>query len=173
MTEPFLLAYIGTTTLAIISVVMAAAGTAAGAYSAVSAGKQAEDSAKYNAKVTRNNALSAQQQAQQQAGRIRKRNELIFGKQRANYLKSGGDLSGSAEAVILDSYVEGALDVEAAKFAGNSADVAMQAKAKLSLAEGSAAKQAGYVSAGGQVLSGAAKSSAGYANFRDKQDLDF
>lgn len=160
-------------TLAVAGIVLAAAGAGVGAYSAIEQGKQAEAAGKYNAKVQRNNAVTARNQANFEADRIRKRNRLVAGKQRANYLKSGIDLSGSAEDVILDSAIEGELDVAAAQYAGASAAQSQVARARLSEYEGRAAGRAGYVRAGGAILSGASSAVGSYTSYKQHSDPDF
>ena len=165
--------HITATTLAITGIVLAAAGAAAGAVSSVQAGKREEAAGKYNAAVGRNNALNAQRAAQFEASRIEKRNRLILGKQRAAYLKSGVDLSGSAEDVILDSMTEGELDILAAKYEGLTASQSFESRARLAEFEGSQARQAGNVAAVGSILSGASRATNTYSSYRRGQDPEF
>lgn len=160
-------------TLAIAAIATAVISAGVGAYSAIQAGKQAEAVGKYNAKIQKNNAISARNNANYEADRIRKRNRLIAGKQRAAYLKSGIDLSGSAEDVLLDSEIEGELDVAAAQYAGESSANASLGRAKLSEFEGRAAGRAGYVRAGASILSGASSGLSTYTGYRSRTDPDF
>jgi hypothetical protein len=142
------------TTLAIASIAVAAVGTAAGTYSSVASANAAEDSAKYDAQVNRNNAVNAQNQAKYEADRIRKRNLLVLGKQRAGFSKSGVELTGSAEDVIYDSAIEGELDRQAALYSGKLGASAYTARARLRDAEAVNAKTGGYFNAGASILGG-------------------
>lgn len=162
-----------TTTLLITALAVSAAAAAAGTYSSISQGKQAEAAGKYNAKVERNNALTATREAQFQADRIRKRNRLIAGKQRAAYVKSGIDLSGSAEDVMLDSATEGELDVLSRQYAGSSAATSFTARSRLFGSEAAAAGRAGYVGAAGALLGGAAKAGNIYSNYAYHNQPEF
>lgn len=166
-----------TTTLIVASIVAAAASAAAGAYSSVSAANAQKDASKYNEAVEKNNALTAQRQAQYQADRIAKRNRILLGKQRAGYAKSGVDLSGSAEDVMMDSAIEGELDRQAALYAGVTAAQAHEARAKLNAYEGDATLSAGRIRAGASVLSGASQGLGTYSSYRMRQaaseDPDF
>lgn len=154
---------VASTTIAIAAIAVAAASAGAGAYTAVSAGKAAEASGKYNAAVQRNNALMAQRSAKFQADRIRKRNLLLMGKQRASFLKSGVNVS---EDVILDSQIEGELDRMAAIYSGATTSQAYVAQAKLSEMEGRNARRAGTAGAVGSVLGGAGQALGAYGDYR-------
>lgn len=145
---------IATSTIAIAAVLASVAAAGVGTYAAVQQGKAADAQGKYNQKIAQNNATSAMQQAKFEADRIKKRNRLLRGKQRANYLKSGIDLSGSAEDVMMDSAIEGALDVAAAQYAGATQSQAYSTRGKLAAIQGTNAKRGSYYQAAGTLLSG-------------------
>lgn len=162
-----------TTTLLVAGLAIAAAGAGVGAYSAVQAGEAQKDAAKYNAAVQKNNALTASQQAKYQADRIAKRNRIILGRQRAAYAKSGIDLSGSAEDVLMDSMIEGELDKRAALYAGATSAQSSLARAKLDEFEGRTAQRAGYTRAGASILGGASQGLGAYNTYRGSNESDF
>lgn len=152
--------------LPIIVAAVAIAGAGVSAYSSIQSGKAAEESGKYNAAVERNNAKMAQDRANYEADRLRKRNMLIRGKQRAAFAKSGVEISGSADDVIFDTELEGALDIQAAKYAGRAAATAHAARARLDLFEGANAKRAGMFNAGATILGGLSDAAVGYTSTR-------
>jgi hypothetical protein len=143
------------TTVAVLAVVVAAAGAAVGTVSSLEAASAQEKAQKYNAAVARNQAQSAQQQAQMEANRIRQHNRLIAGKQRSAILKSGVDISGSAVDVMYDSAIQGEWDALIALYTGKMQSDNLEASARLSQFQGSTARQMGYYNAGNSILTGA------------------
>lgn len=137
---------------------MAAAGTAVSVYSSVQQGQQTEKAANFNAKVAENNALASQQQAEFDVNRIRRKNVLLAGRQRAAAAKSGVELSGSVDDVMFDSSVQGELEAMAALYTGEVAANRERSGGQLSRMQGQNAKETSYYNAGGSILSGAGSS---------------
>lgn len=144
-----------------IAIVATLAATAVSAGSAIAQGEAAEDAAKYNAAVANNDAAAANDQAQYEASRIRDRNRRILASQRAGQAKSGLAMSGSFSDVQLDSTIQGEMDALAAIYTGQINAGSAQARAQLAKLEGRNAKRAGYMGAGGSLLTGAS-TVAGY-----------
>jgi len=152
-----------------LAVGLTVAGTAVGVWSAIAAAnaekkrqKQLEQIARYNAAVARRNATIEEMRAGAEAERIRRKNLLILGSQRAAFLKSGVELAGTPEDVIYDSQLEGELDAWAVLYSGAMSSYAMKTRAQQSEMEARAHAQAagsamtaGYLRAGGTLLSGA------------------
>jgi len=139
---------------AILAVVGALAGAGVGAYSAVQAGQAQKASADFNAKVASNNASAQAQQAQADAARISDRNRRAVAAQRAEFLKSGGSYSGSADDLLLDSSTQGELDIASRIYTGQIGAGAQSADAALNKFRGSTAMDAAGLSATGTALSG-------------------
>lgn len=138
-----------------IVAVTAIASAGFGAYSAIQQGKAQEAAEKYNAAVSRNNAQMAADKARFEADRVRKRNLLLRGRQRAAFAKSGVDISGSPEDVLFDSEIEGQLDLLAVKYTGEVTSRAHASQAELHKTAGRNAVTNSYFNAGGSILSGA------------------
>lgn len=152
---------VGTTTALTIAAVATVLAAGVGTYSAVAQGQAAKDAAEFNADVAKNAALAEQQKASFEAQQIQRRNRLRLGEQRALVAKSGITIE-SADDVIYDSAVQGELERLAALYGGNSASTYYSSKAKLSRLEGRNAETAGYLQAGGTVLSGASRAGGIY-----------
>jgi hypothetical protein len=150
------------TTIALAGLAVSAIGAGVAAVGQIEQGKAADKAGKYNAQVAENNALAAQQQAEFDAGRLRKRQLILLGKQRANFAKSGVELSGSATDVMYDCALEGELDRLAVFYTGNVTAGNQRARAGLERMEGSNAKATGYLNAGGTILTGAGRTASGY-----------
>lgn len=145
-------------TTAIVTAVIAAA---ASATTAVMSAQAQQDSAKYNAAVARNQAETANQQAQFDAQQIRDKNRRLLGAQRAAYAASGVDTSsGSAQDVQSDSATRGELEALSAIYTGKTGATSAMARAKLDEYQGQSAMTLGYFSAGSSLLSGAAAANA-------------
>ena len=144
MADPFTWAIIATGASALV-----------GAGSAIMQGEAAEDAAEYNAAVAENDARAAAEQSQYEAARIRDRNRRILASQRVGQAKSGLSLTGSFQDLQMDSAIQGEMDALAAIYTGQIAAGSAQARAQLSRLEGRSAKRAGYLGAGGSILTGA------------------
>lgn len=138
-----------------------AIGTLAGAGASIAGGIQANNVAQYNAKVAENNALGEQQRAAYEADLTRDNVRRVIGAQRAAGAASGLDITtGTPVAVLGDTAKAGELDVLARLYAGESAATAYQNDAQRFRAEGKAAKTAGFINAGTNLLSGFGKMAA-------------
>lgn len=151
--------------VAVVGVVASLASAGVGAYSAEASAAAQKASAKFNAAVATNNATAATQQAQYEADRIRARNRVILAQGRANYLKSGVDISGSAADVQMDSAVQGELEEQAAIYTGRVSAGENQAQAMLDRMRGSYAGQAGDLAMGGSILSGTSSAAASWSSY--------
>lgn len=132
----------------------AMAGTGVAVASSIEQAEAAEKAGKYNEAVAENNAQAAADQARFESERIRKRNMIILGRQKAAIAKSGILDAGSTIDVFMDSATEGELDRLAALYGGDVRAGYYQSQGKLARAEGDAMKRAGYYRAGGTLLSG-------------------
>lgn len=140
---------------------LSAIGTLAGAGASIAGGIQANNVAQYNAKVAENNALGEQQRAAYEADLTRDNVRRVIGAQRAAGAASGLDITtGTPVAVLGDTAKAGELDVLARLYAGESAATAYQNDAQRFRAEGKAAKTAGFINAGTNLLSGFGKMAA-------------
>lgn len=151
------------TALAIVAGVAALAGGAIGAVSSIQQGEAAEKSAQFNAAVERNNAQIATDQARYQADRVRRRNLLLLGTQRAGYAKAGVTSGGTPEDVMFDSSTEGELDALAALYSGRVNSASLAARARLTESEGANLKSASQISAGASLLGGISQGASLYA----------
>ena len=157
------------TLLTVASLAATAGSTVIGAMGAAQQGEAAQRSANYNAQVAEMNATLADRRAKDAIERgardeQRKRLEVarIQGQQRAALAAGGIDMSfGSPLDTIVDSAVAGELD--ALTIRSNAYREAYdhrvdgtnrRASANLSRMEGENARQAGYMSAAGTVLTG-------------------
>lgn len=143
------------TALAIAAIATTAIGTGVATYSAVQQGRAQEAASKYSAAVDRNNAQMAADRARFESERIRKRNLLVRGRQRAAYAKSGVEISGTPDDVMFDSELEGELDLLASQYVGAVTARGYEARARLSDAAGENARTNSYYNAGATILSGA------------------
>lgn len=138
-----------------IGTALSAIGTAVGAYGSIQAGRQAEAVGEYNAKVAENNATAARQAAGYEAGLIRERTRRVVGAQRAAGAASGLDISsGTPVAVLGDTAEQGEMDVLARLYSGEAAATASVNDAAVQRAQGRAQRQAGFINAGTNLLSG-------------------
>ena len=152
-------------TIALISVGLSAVGTGVSVYASMEQASAQEAAAKRSASIMRNNALTEMQRAQFEAERIRRRNLLIYGKQRAMMGAAGIEATGSAEDVIFDSQVQGELDAMAALYSGASSSNALRARATQYDLEASNASTLGTLSAVSHGMSGAGSILTGLGNY--------
>ena len=154
-----------TTVLTTAAIVIAVAGAATGAYSAIQSAKAQEKAADFNEKVAQNNATLSKYQAAEEARRLRVRNMRIAGAQRVAGAKSGIELtSGSFQDVMRDTAIQGEMDALTALYTGKVDATRSLSQAKLFGMEGKQAMRQGYLNAGASLLSGASSAtSAGYS----------
>lgn len=164
------MAWVTSTVLAVVAVAAAVAGAGVGAYSAIQAGENAKQAADFNTAVQKNNALAAQQQAAYEAQRVRRRNALVSGAQRAAFSKAGVDISGSVNDVLYDSAVQGEMDAIAALYTGKVRSNSDRAGAMLSTLQGDNAQQSSYYSAAGSILGGVGSGASAGAGYIQRQN---
>lgn len=128
----------------------------------------------YNARISQQNATIASQQSNAREDRQRREARQVLGAQRASLVQNLGGLYGSAGDIAEQSARNAELDALNIRYEGelqrrgylSQADLDNQ-QAQQARANASAAKRAGYVSAGAAALSGAAK---GYTQYQSMQD---
>lgn len=147
-----------------IALAVTAAGTGVAVAGQLEQADAAEKTGEYNKKVAENQALAESDKAAYEAARIRKRNLVLMGKQRAAFAKSGVNISGSALDVIYDSALEGQLDSMAAGYAGATAAGYYQSRGQLAGMEGRNAATASRYRAAGTLLTGAGSAYQQYQN---------
>lgn len=156
------------TTLAVIAATAAVAGAGVSAYGQYSQGQAAKSAAEFNAQVAKNNASSAEMSAAADAQQLLSRNKRLQGSQIAGMAAAGIDPnSGSASDVQYDSRVQGELDALTTQYKGHIQGMNDQAQASLDRFQGNAAQTAGYIGAGGSILSGAASGAMNYSTIRN------
>lgn len=138
--------------------VMAAVGAGVSAVSAIQQGNAAKAAADFNASISMQNAEIARSDAAAQATQIERENALRLGAIRAAQGKSGGAAdSGSVLDVLGDQAAQGELERQYAVYQGEQRARGFVNTANLDTASGKAAQKAGYMKAGAELLSGAAK----------------
>ena len=155
--------------IAITGVSIAAVGAGLSAYGAISAGQSQKQAADYNAKVEKNNAFAANQQAKFDANQISDRTRRNVANQRAAMAASGfDDNTGSFIDVTSDTKHQGELDRLSRIYEGRLGVNRAMSQSQLDTFSGNAAVNASYFGAASGVLAGAgqATSIAGqYANY--------
>lgn len=147
---------IGAAAAAWITTSLAAVGTGVSVYSAVAQGEAANDAAKSQNQAAQAQAKSEQDAAMLEAGQVRRENLLRGGKNRAKAAKSGVLIGDSFSDVQTDTDIQGELDRLSVLYSGASQAGYTQSRGRVALAEGKAARTAGYVKAGGNLISGSA-----------------
>lgn len=140
-----------------ISLALTAVGTGVAVKGSLDAAAASEKAGEFNEAVAKNQAQAESDKAAYEAQRIRKRNLVLLGKQRAAYAKSGVNLSGSALDVMFDSSMEGELDALAAQYTGATAAGFYRSKGQLARMEGDNAAAASRYHAYGTLLTGAGR----------------
>jgi hypothetical protein len=145
------------TTVAVISAVAAIAGTAVSVAGSIEQAEAAEKAGKFNEAVARNNAQAAADQARFEADRIRKRNTILLGRQKALYAKAGILDSGSTLDVFMDSATEGELEAMSALYVGSIQSNYHRSAGMLAGMEAKSAATAARYRAAGTLLTGIGK----------------
>lgn len=155
-----------------IAIAATVASTALTAYSQVQAGNAANEAAKYNAAVQRNNAILADRKARQEREKgvtdvVRRQRETAqrVGDMEARIGASGVELaSGSPLDVLVATEEQGALDAEIIRANAEQRARDLQFEAEnlrsqsvLTRQQGRAAQTQGFLAAGGTVLTGASR----------------
>lgn len=133
--------------------------TAASAiFSAVGAlqqGRAASQAAAYNSQINQQNAVIAQQQAEQQAGQQARENYLRLGAIRAAQGTSGGTGdAGSVLDVLADAGAQGELERQNILYQGQLSARGYQNTAALDVYSGERQRNVGYLKAGSELLTG-------------------
>lgn len=139
-----------------ISLIIAAVGTAVSIAGAVSSAQSQKAAAEFNAKVARNNAATAQLEAEAAARQVSLRNRRLAATQTAAMAAAGLDItSDSGESVKYDSALTGELNRLTALYKGTAEATNFEAKARAAQQAGDDAMTAGYFGAGSALLQGA------------------
>lgn len=147
-----------------VAIIATVASSAFSAVGAIKQGNAAKAAADYNAQVARNNAEAARQRATAQAERQERQARIRRGQNIARAAASGVALEGSALDLFEDNAIEEELDRLSILYQGEVDATGFGASASLDEMRGRAARNAGYVSAAGTLLGGAAKSAGIYAD---------
>jgi len=153
----------GVETLLITSMALTAVGTGASAYSSYESGKATERLHEYNAKVSENDALRREMEAQAQAAGQRESSERILEKQRALYAKGGVLDEGTPLTLLADTAAElelAALEIERG---GNVEASRSRQQAVIDRMAGKSAARAGKLGAGATLLQGAGSIAGSFA----------
>lgn len=140
--------------------VMSFAGTAVSALGAITGATAAKAGGEYNAMVAENAAIATRQAAQYEEDRHRERVRSILSSQRAALGASGGGLEGSALEILGQTAADAELDALAIRYSGTVEAARETSRAAASRLEGRAARSAGYLRAGGSLLTGGSKLAA-------------
>jgi len=130
------------------------AGAAVAVFSSIKQGQAASAAANFNAAIAQQDAAQARSDALAQSIQIQRDNVLRIGSIRAAAGAGGGTGAGSVLDVAADVAAQGELERQWALYQGESRARGYKNTATLDLAQGKAAKQAGYVSAAGAALGG-------------------
>lgn len=156
---------------------MLIASTAVATYSSVQAGNAQEagykaqaNADKYNATMEAQNATVARQQANAREEAQRRQARQVLGEQRAALSQAGVGLSGSAADIYGQSAANAEIDALNIRYEGELQGRGLMAQSELSNYQGKVsgmnaktAKQAGYINAASDILSGASK---GYGYYK-------
>jgi hypothetical protein len=137
--------------------VLLVAGTAASALGALSSAQSQSAAAKYNAKISENNALAAKQQAAADEDRQRRLSVQAIGAQRAAYGASGVSLEGSPLDILEQSAYNAELDAQTIRWQGEVAAAGYGNQAILDRSKSNSALNTGYAEAGSSILIGGTK----------------
>jgi hypothetical protein len=146
---------------------VAAVGTAASVAGSISSGIAQSQAANYNAEVDRNNAIQAQQAADQQAVVTQQQTQSKIGQQKVDYAASGVDVgTGTPLDVMNDTATKGKLDALTLRYGGQVQGLRDTSAATLAQYQGYSALTAGALNAGSTLLTGAGRTlnAAGYGS---------
>lgn len=145
---------------------LSAAGTVVGVYSSIEQGEAADDAAKSQNDAAKAQAQSAQDAAALEAGQVRRENLLRLGRNRAQTAKSGVLIQDSFSDVQMDTDIQGELERMSVLYSGASEAGYLKSKGRMALAEGKAAKRAGYISGAGTLIGGTANTVSKIPQFK-------
>lgn len=146
----------GASIIGIVTAVAAAAGTGIAAYSSYAQGQAADKSAKYNAKLAEQQAVTAQQSANAQAAAQRTQYRHILASNEAATGASGVAVDvGSPLLVMADNAAQAELNARMTEWGGQARAQGIRSEIPLLRIQGQRAAQAGMFGAGRTLLSGA------------------
>lgn len=137
--------------------VISAIGTAVSVVSAIGGAMTQRDSAKYNAKVAENNAIASRQQAAANAEAQQRDARMRIGQMEANYAASGVSLEGSPLEILEQSARNSEMDRLNILYGGELRAGNYGAEAQLNKSRASSAMTSGFIRAGSELMSGAAR----------------
>jgi hypothetical protein len=150
-----------------IGLALTAVGTGVAVAGQQQQAKAQEKAAEYNAAVAENNATAQRQAAEFEASKLKKRQMILLGKQRAAFAKSG--IEGGYGDVLYDSALEGELDRMAIIYSGQVGANNQYASAVLSRAEGRNARTSAMYNSAGTILTGAGRMAGQYNTMNNPQ----
>jgi hypothetical protein len=129
-------------------------GTGLSAAGSLAQGQQAQAMANMQAKAYEQQAQADQQASAFEQARERKKQELLQANARAQVGASGVALKGSPTEVLAANAREGQLDIAAIRYGSQLRQNALGTQAAISRYGGKQAKQASYINAGSNLVSG-------------------
>jgi hypothetical protein len=127
-------------------------------YGETAAGHAASAAANYNARLEQQQGMIARSQSFEKSAQIGQNTQRVLGAARAAGGAGGVDVNaGSSIAVARDTASQGELSAKLAQYQGRVSQLSADEQAGLDLYQGRAAKQAGYISADGTLLTGVAQ----------------
>jgi hypothetical protein len=143
---------------------LAVAGSAMTAISSIKQGQAAKTAAEYNAAVSNNNAMMAEQQAQSQAMVQGRRAMMQSGGLLANMAANGVEVGeGSPLDILSQSAANAEMDRQNIIYNGRVKAMSLRNQAQLDILQGETAQSNGYMSAAGSLLQGGASAAGMYA----------
>jgi hypothetical protein len=158
------LAYIASSTVAIIAAVSTLVGTGISAYSSMQAADAAEASSKYNAGLQKQQAINETNVAAENARRKEREKARFIGKQRADLAKSGLSMEGTPLAVLGETITTLDRDVADLSYEASQRSRALAIGATQTYTEGANAAASLRTQAVGQGIQGVARAASGYAS---------
>jgi hypothetical protein len=141
------------------------------AYSSYEAGRREKSARDYNARMAEYQAQTARQAAEARREIYAKKASRQLATMRARYGASGVDVSeGSPLLVLMESAGEAAKDELRIKYGGEAESWSLLSEAQQQREAGEGAYTGGIISAGGSLLSGAAKGFSIYSGYREAKD---
>lgn len=122
---------------------------------AIYGGYKQKQALEYNAKLAEQSAEQAKVKAAYDEAAHRENVAKFISSQRAEYGKSGVEMSGSPLLVIKDTIAKSELDALAIRYGGEIEARQLRSKGAGLRAEGQTARTAGYLGAGSSLLTGA------------------
>lgn len=138
-----------------IGLIAGLAGTAVSAVGAIKSGQDADAAAQANAAAEERRAGEERAAATREAARRAQQTSLLLSKQQALAASSGGGATDETVLGLMGGVAkEGQYQQDSAIYAGDSKATNLEDEAAIARWKGQNARTAGYISAGGSVLSG-------------------